>query len=75
MPKQPGGITKFERIQAVKAVLGSKTMVRREFHVVAVLAETEYRELKRRARSQGRAVDQVVTNVVRAWLDDQDPDA
>lgn len=61
--------------EAKERVLASKTVTRREFHIVARLGEEDYRELRRWARSQGQPVDELVTKVVLAWLRERKNDA
>lgn len=57
--------------EAKQRVLESKTVVQREYHVVAVLSEARYRMLEKRARCRGLPVDELVTRIVHTWLDSE----
>lgn len=49
-------------------VLGSKTVTEREFHVIAILSEEQYRDLAQEARRRKLPVDALVTSVLQNWL-------
>lgn len=46
----------------------SRPIIEREFHVIALLSEDDYSELRRRAHERRIPVDTLVTTVVRDWL-------
>lgn len=54
--------------EATRSILESKTKVTREYHVIALLPESQYKSLARYARKQRVPVDVLVTSVVRDWL-------
>jgi hypothetical protein len=54
--------------QAKQQLIDSKTITVREFHVVAMLAEAQYRSLEREARRRRTSVNRLVTDVVTEWL-------
>jgi len=54
--------------EAKRAVLESKTVKEREFHVIAILKEEEYKKLAAESRKRKIAVDVLVTNIVTGWL-------
>ncbi len=54
--------------EAKEQVLSSKPEVRKEFHVVAILPEREYRDLSQRAQRRKMAVSDLVTSLVVDWL-------
>lgn len=51
--------------EARSIITSSKDVVNKEFHVVAVLGEDEYRHLQRLARDRGLTADEVVSALVR----------
>jgi hypothetical protein len=51
--------------EAKAKVLGSKDVVTREFHVVALLNEDEYHRLVEVARRKGQSPDELVSSIVR----------
>ena len=53
-------------------VLASKTQRHREFHVVAILDEPDFRALQRRARREGKETSALVTTLIRNWLHKDD---
>lgn len=53
---------------AKRRVLESKTVVEREYHVVALLSEQEYRALERKARRNRLGPSELVTEIVTQWL-------
>lgn len=53
-------------VEAVRLGRGSKE---REFHVVAILPEDRYQDLRREATRRRASVDRLVTEVVTNWLD------
>ena len=54
--------------EAKRRVLGAKTTMTREFHVIALLSEDSFQKLRRQARKLSMPVDEVVTSVVEEWL-------
>ena len=54
--------------EATKRVLASKTITEREFHVMAVLPEEQYKSLAQEARRRKLPVDALVTSVLQKWL-------
>ena len=54
--------------KAKDAVIKSKTLKEREFHVIALLPEDDYRVLTSEAKKQNIAVDALVTSIVQDWL-------
>lgn len=50
------------------AVLQSRTIKEREFHVIAILPEEDYRLLVNEAKKMKVPVDELVTSVVQDWL-------
>lgn len=61
--------------EARERILGSKTVRRREFHLVARLPEQDYRQLKAWASRRRQPVDELVTEIVTAWLAQRKNDA
>ena len=59
---------------ARKRVLESKTVTEREFHVIALLPEREYKLLSEQARKRNLATDVLVTSIVERWLQSQNDD-
>jgi len=57
--------------EARDAVLESKTVVEREFHVVAPLSEGEYASLLLQARQRGVDPTDLVSEIVKGWLHSQ----
>ena len=57
--------------EAKQTVLASKTIVEREFHVVAILEEINYQALRRVARDRGVPIDELVTEIVNSWIASQ----
>lgn len=55
-------------LEAKQAILGSKTLMEREYHVVALLPEAQYRLLETQSRRQQKATDELVTAIVQDWL-------
>ena len=53
---------------AKDAVLRSRTIKEREFHVIAILPEDDYRLLANEAKKMKVPVDELVTSVVQDWL-------
>lgn len=53
---------------AMQRLEGSKATVSREYHVVAILTEEEFRQLDKMANARGIAADRLVTAVVQSWL-------
>ncbi len=57
-------------VQEVKrTIIESKTIIEREYHVVALLPEDEYKLLAQRARTRGVSLDRLVSSIVKQWLD------
>jgi hypothetical protein len=54
--------------EAKRKLLESKTVREREFHVIALLSEEQYRVLVGEARKRGVAVDVLVSSIVQRWL-------
>lgn len=54
--------------QASKRLLESKTIVRHEYHVVAILDEEHYKAVAREAAKRSTPVNSLVSYIVRAWL-------
>lgn len=54
--------------EAARQVVAAKPIVEREYHVIALLDEQQYRSLVRAARSQSLPPDELVTQIVRDWL-------
>lgn len=55
--------------EAKRAVIESKTITEKEFHVIALLSEKEYALLAEEAHRRKVAVDVLVTSVVQQWLE------
>lgn len=55
-------------MEARKIILNSKTKTTREYHVIALLPESEYKSLVEYARKQRLPVDAAVTSIIRSWL-------
>ena len=60
---------KFSVAEAKKRVLVSKTVTEREFHVIAILSEEQYKDLVQEARRRKLSVDALVTSIVHSWLE------
>jgi hypothetical protein len=54
--------------EAKQRILESKTITEREFHVIAILDEPGYRELQRQSKQRKLAISELVTEIVRNWL-------
>jgi len=57
--------------EARKKVIESKTIKEREYHVIAILSEEEYRKLAGQAHRQKVSVDVLVSSIVHNWLESQ----
>jgi hypothetical protein len=57
--------------EAKRQVLESKTEVRREYHVIAMLSEEDYKALDKAAHLRRQPVDRLVTWIVESWLEGQ----
>jgi hypothetical protein len=57
--------------QAQQAIQHQKTVVQREFHVVALLQENEFQELRSEARQRRTDASALVTSIVREWLENR----
>lgn len=55
-----------EGLQALEA---AKSTVSHEYHVIAILAESEYKSLESRARKKKTSVNSLVTTIVNSWLE------
>lgn len=55
--------------EAKKRLLASKTVTEREFHVIAILTDEQYRGLAQEARKRKVSVDVLVTSIVQSWLE------
>lgn len=60
----------LDALDAREAVLKSKSQVAKEYHVVAILSEDQYREVSARARKSGLPVSEFVSSVLVSWLND-----
>lgn len=58
--------------EAKRRVLESKTVVKDEYHVIAILDEADYRRLVRRARASKTTPNDLVTTVLSSWLRSHD---
>lgn len=58
--------------EAKRTVLDARTVTEREYHVIALLNEEQYRVLKRKAVARKVPVDQLVTAIVADWLRGRD---
>lgn len=58
--------------EAKLTIVRSHTLIEREFHVVAILSEENYRQLETIAHKQSTAVDEIVTSVINHWLQSED---
>lgn len=54
--------------EAEDIVAGSKTVIEREFHVIALLSSEEYAELRKASHGRNIPVDRLVTSIVQDWL-------
>lgn len=54
--------------EAKRRILDSKSRVTKEFHVVAILDEEEYRQLERKARQRCLPPSEMVSSIVEEWL-------
>ena len=55
--------------EARMKLVESKTVTKREFHVIALLSEEQYKLLAEKARKRKVDVDVLVTSIVRRWLE------
>jgi hypothetical protein len=55
--------------EAKKAIVASRSVVQREFHVVALLSEDQYRALEKQSRKVRKSTDELVTSIIRSWLE------
>ena len=55
--------------QAEKVIVQSRTVIEREFHVIALLSEEQYGRLEASAKKRGDTVDVLVTDIVQEWLE------
>ncbi|MBI2171531.1 MAG: hypothetical protein HYU30_05865 [Chloroflexi bacterium] len=55
-------------LDAEREIIQSQTVVEREFHVVAMLPEADYRMLAKRADKRNTGVSELVTEIVQQWL-------
>jgi len=53
---------------AKKRIIESKTIIEREFHVVALLSQQNYDLLVKEARERNLPVDELMTLIVQEWL-------
>lgn len=56
-------------MDAKMAVIKSRTVRQREYHVIAILSEDEYKSLFKEARRRKESVDVLVTGIVHDWLE------
>lgn len=54
--------------EARERILDAKPKVTKEYHVIAILSEVEYRALAKEARKKKLPVDALVTSIVQSWL-------
>lgn len=57
--------------EAKEKVLSAKTQVQREYHVIAILSEDEYKKLSVQASRRKIPIDVLVTNIVKDWQSSQ----
>lgn len=55
--------------EAKRQLLATQTQTEREFHVIALLSEEQYRRLERRARGRKTSTSDLVTSIIAQWLD------
>jgi len=63
--KNPGVVVS----DALKVVNDSKTITEKEYHVIAILSEEEYKLLAAEAKKHKTPVDLLVTSIVQQWLE------
>lgn len=61
--------------EARARVLGEKTVTSREYHVIVILPEEDYKALQRRSRRRKVAPDALASEVIRGWLHSASEDA
>lgn len=54
--------------EAKKAVLDSKQVIEKEYHVIAILSENDYLAFKNESQKYQTSVDKLVTSIVHDWL-------
>lgn len=59
---------------AKQVILDSKTKTEREYHVVAILSEEDYKKLSASARARKTSLDRLVTSIVKEWLIESSPE-
>lgn len=57
--------------EAKERILSAKTKIQREYHVIAILSEDEYKKLSVQAGRKKIPVDVLVTNIVKDWQSSQ----
>jgi len=58
--------------EAKRQILESKTEIKREYHVIAMLSEEHYKALAKAAHLRRQPVDGLVTAIVKSWLEAQE---
>lgn len=58
--------------EAKERILQAKTIIVKEYHVISLLSEDEYKMLSEQARKRKLPVDVLVSNVVKDWLSSQE---
>jgi hypothetical protein len=58
--------------EAWQRIADAKTVTTKEFHVVALLEEEQFKKLTSHARKGGMTVDRLVTSIVETWLSERE---
>lgn len=58
--------------ESVDRVIESKSVTERQYHVIAILDEGSFAKLRKKAAAESLSPDELVTRVVRSWLEQGD---